>query len=311
MLKKDKKAWKNRRSIWLTRLAFLLLSIFLWTLLKLSSSDLHAVVEVPVKLVDQPLNVMLVDPPTSMKVRYSGFGLSGLMERWKDQQEIELPFESFASAGDGRYFLSTDRFQNSVANRAPEGIAWNGLVDTLWIATGSLERVKLPVVSRLHLQFEAPYYKLGQPVISPDSIYIFGPKGILDTMQFYLLPVHSASNVNHQVNVEFPVELSQPLHSSTEQVRVIQEVAPTTEKWVEVELQNETFTNKWKAFPSVVRVRCRVAVEDYSRLHGALFKATYKRLIEGDAEVPVKWDHVPEFVEVLDWTPKYVELIEQ
>lgn len=311
MIQRAKKEWKNKRSIWLTRLAFLLLSAFIWGLLKLGNSNFQTTITVPLKLMDVPQDIMFVQPLNEVNVRISAPALYAFKEEWTDQDSVRISFNRFTAFDEERYFLKSSSFIQAAQNYVSGNVEWLRLADSTWVNTSSLAKVKVELRANFDLDFIPPYYSFKEPTLTPDSIYVFGPSEVLDTLRYLTLPKVSQTSVESDVNRILPVKLPQGLQSSTKSVAIQQRVEPSTVKWVEVALDNSDYTTKWKAAPEIVNVQCRVPVSDFSRLHGGLFSASYMRLDKGDAVVPIRWNHVPDFVEVLDWSPKYVELIEQ
>lgn len=305
----DKK-WNNRRSVWVSRVAFLLLSAFIWVLLKLGSRDMATTIVLPVNLIDTPQDVMLIDPLKEVRVRSHASGVYLIRANWTDPDPVDISFDLFHKYEGGRYYLTGEDLTDAISEFAPSGTAWESMGDTLWIGTSSLLRKAIPVMTDLNLEFEPPFYKSGEVEVLPDSIYVFGPAEVLDTISVYRLPHYSAQEVEEDITASFEIRLPGNVHSPTSSVRIRQEVAPFTEKWLEIEVDDPPGAFSWKAVPERVRVKCRVAVSDYDRLHSGLFKATYTRLESGDAEVPVRWEHIPSFAEITDWMPKYLELME-
>ncbi|GGH73264.1 YbbR-like domain-containing protein [Phaeocystidibacter marisrubri] len=311
MNQRVKKDWKNKRSIWLTRLVFLLLSAFIWGLLKLGNSNIQTTITVPLKLMDVPQDIMFVEPLNEVDVRISAPALYAFREEWTEQDSVRISFNRFTAYDDQHYYLKSASFIQATQNYQPGSVDWIRLADTTWVNTSSLAKVKIELRADFDLDFIPPYYRYKKPILTPDSIYVFGPSEVLDTLRYWKLPTITQSAVDGDVNRILPVNLPVGLQSSTKSVAVQQRVEESTVKWVEVSLNNSDYTTKWKAVPEVVNVKCRVPVSDFGRLHGGLFSASYMRLEKGDAVVPIRWNHVPDFVEVLDWSPKYVELIEQ
>ncbi|KAB2814599.1 YbbR-like domain-containing protein [Phaeocystidibacter luteus] len=303
------KKWKSKRALWLSRFGFLVLSFFLWSLLQLGQNKFRTTVEVPILLIDTPHDRMILDPPKTVSVVSKSGGLYALREMWKSQDQIELSFKAFERGGTTDLYLSPEAFSEATTDDVPGHVEWT-LSDTLWIHTSTLQRKALPVVARLDLQFEHPYYKHGAPEVNPDTIFLFGPPEVLDTMSVFKTPVFAMTGVEEDVNITWEIVAPEGVLSPVEELEIVQKVAPYTEKWVDVELNKVGSRLSWKPIPNKVSVKCRVPLDEYSRLQGSMIRAEVERILSGDAEVPVKFVHHPDFAEIVDWAPRYVEIIE-
>lgn len=310
MNSKTKKHWKSKRSLWLTRLAFLALSAFIWGLLKLGTSEFQTTIDVPVRLVDLPSDKIFVNPLKSVKVIVSAPAMYALKEGWIDQDTLPVSFLRFKTMEEGKFYMPSHSFIQNAVGFQSSHVKWVGMKDSLWVQTSSLSKKKLAVHIDLDIDYLEPYYKFKSPVILPDSVFVFGPEDVLDTMKFLQLPTVVESEVSGNIEKLIPLKLPVDLQSPTKVIQVVQRVEPSTLKTVAVTLDNSEFTNQWKAFPESVQVTCRVPLKDFDRLNGDLFMAVYERLESGDAEVPVLWERQPEFAEIVSWSPTYVELIE-
>ncbi|NVK28412.1 MAG: hypothetical protein HWE14_10235 [Flavobacteriia bacterium] len=303
------KKWKSKRSLWLSRLGFLMLSFFLWALLQLGQNKFRTTVEVPINLVDTPHDRMILDAPKSVSVVSKSGGLYALREMWRTQDPVRVSFKAFERSGASNLYLTPESFSEATLNDVPNHVEWL-LADTLWIRTSTLQRKAIPVVARLDLQFKDPYYSYGSPLVNPDTLFLFGPPEVLDTMTVFRTPEFSQKEVEEDVVISWKVVTPEGIISPVEEIEIVQKVSTYTEKWVDVELNQVGSAFNWKPIPNKVSVKCRVPLDEYSRLQGSMIRAEVERILSGDAEVPVKFVHHPDFAEIVDWAPRYVEIIE-
>lgn len=301
----------SAKRAWLGRILFIALAGFIWMLLQVAERKFNYQIAVPVELTDVPADLLIITRPDSVLLEVNAAGLYGWRQSWREQDVKRLSFEDFQPTTGGRFFISSRRMLAEWSLPSEGAVAWSALEDTLWVKTSVLERVKLPVESKIKVTYSPPYFGYGKRSIRPDSLFVFGPAEVLDTLRSIPTEVVVKTDVRQSFSTVVALRLPPSTHSSTREVTVSQEVRVFTEKWVEVPLQISGNRGAWKPEPGFVRVKCRVALEDYQRLNGDVFVATYKRNIEGDAESPIEWTHVPGYVELLDWQPKYVEIIER
>lgn len=310
MATKDKTPWKSRRSLWLTRLGFLVLSAFLWLLLQLGDSMYTQEFTVPVQLEKTPRDRMLLQRPSAILIRSEAPGINALRQMWSEPDPITLDFDAFEEREDDVFILTDNAFQNEVGPQISSRVRWKLADDSLVIKTSSLQRKKIAIKAHLELSFEPPYFAQGQPIVTPDSIYVFGAPEIMDSLRVIHVPTFAADDVKDDVSYQWNPELPGELSSLTEVVEIVQRVNAFTEKWVEVPIRLPNQRRTWRPVPEHVRVRCRVPLESHDRLQGSMFKVVINKSEYGSALVPLKWEHIPDFVEVLDWQPHYFEIIE-
>lgn len=310
MAKGNKKEWKSKRSLWLTRLAFLALSCFLWLLLELGSNRYTTTLEVPIHLVDLPRDEMVLKAPDVLRIKSKAAAIYSITGALKDRELISIPFSYLEREADNVYFLTTEGFTDAAAGDIPAYAEWQIMGDTVWITTSSLERKKVPLIPNHNLTYKEPYYAFGKPVLNPDSLFVFGPAELLDTLKSVRLPEYKETNVEEDVEYTWDVVLPERLLSSTRTVEVHQPIAQFTEKWIDVQLDVPATAN-WIAQPSMVSVRCRVPLSSYGGIRPKMFNATVTKRADGDAEAAIEWLKIPDDVELIDWTPRYVEIVQK
>lgn len=307
---KPNKAWKSKRSLWLTRLGFLSLALLLWLLMELSQAEFNSVVEVPVRLDNQPQDQMIVNAPERIKVISRAEGVFAFRERFKEQDQLVLPFDEFESEGLHKFYLTKERFDAIARNYTSNSVDWELAVDTFWLEASNLQRKLVPVRVGIQASFKEPYYKYGKPVVEPDLVFIFGTAEELDTITSLRVPAWKGVDINEDIDFTWQVELSERLSSPTEEIHIHQTVVPYTEKELNVEIGMTNAGGVWTTVPRFVQLTCKVPLSEYGRLGPNQFEAQVMRLDHGDAQVPVRWTRVPDYVEIVDWTPRYVEIIQ-
>lgn len=310
-MRNERKPWKSVRSLWLTRVGFLMIAFLLWALMELGQERFESRISVPVKLVQTPDDRLIVNPPEWVRVLSKAEGLYAFQERFREQSELELPFDAFESDGRNRYYLTSERFNRLASSIIPSSVSWSLVGDTLWLETSSLTSKLVPVVANLDLQFENPYYAFSDPVLKPDSIFVFGKDEILDTLSAFRLQRYRQTNVNALITYYSSLEMPDGITSPTDVVQVEQDVRPFTEKNLEVRLFSNHPEGHWEPSPRQINVTCRVPLEYYSQLSDVDIRAEVRPVEGGSAVAPVLLTKVPSYVEIIDWSPHYVDLIQR
>lgn len=307
-MRNERKPWKSVRSQWLTRIGFLLIAFTLWALMELGQEKFESRISVPVQLVGTPNDRLIVNPPDVLRVLSKAEGLYAFQEKFREQRELELPFDAFEEGANGSYYLSNDRFAEVASAFLPSSVRWN-LVDTLWLETSSLNGKLVPVVSNLKLTFQEPFYQFGKPQLNPDSIFVFGREEILDTLEAIGLPRYIQTEVNHPISYYAELNLEKGITSTKDVVHVVQDVLPYTEKQLVLRLIVPDEELEYTASPNRVNIRVRVPMDGYEEVDELGFKAVVEPVEGGSAIAPVRVVRVPENVEIIDWSPHYVDLI--
>lgn len=309
-MRNERKPWKSVRSLWLTRIGFLFVAFLLWALMELGQERFESRINVPVTLTQTPDDRLIVNPPEVVRVLSKAEGLYAFQERFREQTHIELPFDAFESDGVSRYYLTSERFGRLANSVIPSSVSWRLVGDTLWLETSTLQSKLVPVVANLKLEFETPFYAYGESSLSPDSIFIFGREEILDTLSGLYLQRFSEKNVNSPISYYAELEMPEGLTSPTDVIHVEQDVKQFTEKQLRVRLFSNHLEDHWRPSPNTIQVRCRVPLDAYQQLSDVDIRAEIQAVEGGNAVAPVVLTKVPQYVEVIDWSPQYVDLIQ-
>lgn len=306
-------SWKNldKRALF-TRLIFILLAAFLWLLIQFSNTRHTAHITVPLELTDHPRDVLLRDVPGSVDyiIRAEGFYI--LQAQWQDPEPVRLSLAQLQQVDENTYFLTGASLRQSLGNWDNTNVEWVGTrPDTLWFSTSTLGRKRVPLHIQNRIEYRLSYGPYGPLELEPDSIWLFGANAELDTITVWELPSISARDLS--TDQEWELEIPRHIEEITlgeSSVRIRQQVRQYTEKWVAVPLKGDDDHPNLVTDTRELQVRCRVTLEDYPRIHGGLFDAGFQWNAKSKGEANVVWRHVPEYVKLLDWEPRYVKVIE-
>lgn len=215
----------------------------------------------------------------------------------------------------GQYYFLASGVKEAIQNQLGTDVQVISLQpDTLHFAmTGSVRR-KIRIEPILDLQVEKQYLIKGKPVCNPDSIYVTGPSGIVDTLSCIKTRPQQVKHLNKTIEMNLQVDKNEQLTYEKELIPTVIPVEKYTEALIKVPIQaiNLPPGLKLKTFPHEATLVCNVPLSDYDKLNPALFVVAvdYKDL---DRKKGNKMDVIvlksPEFAYSLKCMPESVEFI--
>lgn len=163
----------------------------------------------------------------------------------------------------------------------------------------------------------AQTYFLADTLFRPDSVEVFAPAAMLDTIDAAYAAYTEWSNVADTVKRTFDLHTQQGVKFIPQQVEVQLFTDVYTEAAIEVPLEGVDFPRDkaLRAFPSKVKVHFQVGKNRYKSLRAGEFqlKVSYDELMQlGSLKYTVRLDQMPQGVLNVRFVPEQVDfLIEQ
>lgn len=163
----------------------------------------------------------------------------------------------------------------------------------------------------------AQTYFLADTLFRPDSVEVFAPAAMLDTIDAAYTTYTEWSNVADTVKRTFDLHTQQGVKFIPQQVEVQLFTDVYTEAAIEVPLEGVDFPRDkaLRAFPSKVKVHFQVGKNRYKSLRASEFqlKVSYDELMQlGSLKYTVRLDQMPQGVLNVRFVPEQVDfLIEQ
>ncbi|NJY62186.1 YbbR-like domain-containing protein [Salinimicrobium sp. CDJ15-81-2] len=162
-------------------LFFLIFAIVIWIFVQFSK-QYNEILNIPVKYVNVPPDKLLKeDNPEiiQLKMQENGFRIA-----WFSLFPPTLTVDvSRASEENGRLVYVIDENRSQILEQLNINFDDNSFVrDALFIAFEQKQEKKLPVISRIEVQFAAGYSAVEELRVEPDSVRVSGPDNILDTL---------------------------------------------------------------------------------------------------------------------------------
>lgn len=298
-------------------LFFVFISGGFW-LLQTLDDDYETEFSLPVRLKDVPDNVVITsDPPSELRIRVKDKGtvlLNYMLGRsffpltldFADYRgknnHVYIPFSQYEKKLFGQLSTST-----KVLSVKPDTLEYI-------YSTGTSKRV--PVRLRGRVEAGHQYY-ISDTIFSPDSVVVYAPAGLLDTITAAYTQNVDLVNISDTLNREIPLFAQRGVKYVPAFTNLKLPVDIYTEKTVEVPLHGTNFPagKVLRAFPSKVKVTFRVGLSRFRAITVDDFhiNVSYEELLNlGSEKYTVQLRSIPKGVSQIRFNPEKVDfLIEQ
>lgn len=287
-------------------------------LIQTLNNDYEAEFSIPVRLKDVPNNVVLTSEPPSelrIKVKDKGTVLLNYM-LGKSFFPVNLDFDDY----DGRnnhVRIYASEFEKKIQSQLNVSTRLLSIhPDTLEYiyATGQSKRIPVKLMGKVSA---APQYYLSDTLYSPDSVLVYAPEDILDTIVIAYTQGLAVENIADTLKQRVSLARIRGAKFVPNVIDITLPVDIYTEKTVEVPLHGVNFPpdKVLRAFPSKVQITFQVGLSRFSKIGADDFmvNVSYEELLKlGSDKYTVKLKTIPYGVSHVRISPEQVDfLIEQ
>ncbi len=301
------------------KILFLLLSVFLWFLIKLSKTGYTTEFSFPVEYVNMPSDKRLNKKPIkSVKVKVRSHGYDLLKYKLRSFRPVEVDLTNTVKYEGGRYFWETNRGANPINSEFDEDTEVLSInPDTIFFDFNAIKSKKVKVYlkgKRLFSNFKTFF---APPEITPDSITISGAEQDVSKIDsIFTKPIElkaAADTVVHKVDLQLPKNKGLEFSAKSATVKVRYTNLTEGTFTIPVSIINLPAEYELNVFPAKISVKYQVPVQDYNRVNPADFEA-YVDFAEiqdnPDARfLGVKLQAAPAFLRKVTVDPKQLEFI--
>lgn len=252
-------------------LFFVLVSCCLWLMLTLNQ-DYETDIKFNVSVKDVPEEVNMSSEQQTVLVRVRDRGTT--LMNYKLEAFLPLSFDySELVNKKGRLSLHSATMQKRVKKQLQSSTTVVSLYpDTLVFYTQE-SAVKFPVQFNGEIK-PAKEYALGEVTLSPDSVWVFAPAALIDTLQFIPTQAFVKEEVRDTLVLDVPLVAADNVTCTPSQVTVTVPVYPYTRRNFDVPVHGIDFPDiyKLRTFPSRVQVQVNVSLDNYGSLNAADFE---------------------------------------
>lgn len=298
-------------------LFFFLIAGGFW-LLQTLNSDYEAEFSIPVRMKDVPNNVVLTsEPPSELRVRVKDKGTVLLNYMLgKSFFPVNLGFLDYKGKGNHVKIYASD-FEKKILSQL------NVSSKILSIKPDTLEYIysegksKLVPVRFLGKVTAGLQYYVSDTICNPDSVLVYAPEGILDTITTAYTQKINLENISDTTRRRIPLNSERGVKFVPASVEMTFPVDIYTEKTVEVPLHGVNFPadKALRTFPSKVQITFQVGLKRFRSIKASDFiiNISYEELLKlGSDKYMVKLKSSPSGINQIRIVPEQVDfLIEQ
>ena len=323
---KSLKNWLKEAGDWALRgsnrakFIFLLISVFLWLLIKLSKPGYVKTLSFPVEYENLPADQILMnEPPQRIKLRMRANGFTLLKYSLGSFKTLEVDLEPYAERNEaGAFWLPDRNFLGVETQFNEEAQILDISPDTVEFVFSTLETKRVPVALNLQLSENSPMKIYGTPLVNPDSVELVGPPELLreiETVESYPYKIPLSTEDSLKLNLPLKKPAGEQIEMQVQQVKVLVNLSRITEDTLEVPVQirNKPDSIGLEIFPKKINLTYRVALKDYHRVQTSNFFLTvdYREVAAREEArfMTVQVEDKPAFVQKTELNPKRVEFI--
>ena len=293
-----------------------LMSLLFWFLIKFSKEYTYYV-DYPIELINQPIDKYLKDEPLSnLKVKVNGYGFNFLKEAFSSRL-LKVDVSKLQRTNSNTYFWLSQSERSNIAMELNGFSILEIDPDTLFLNFSKKTKKTVQVKVPLNLNFSENYEQYGSFKISPNTIDVFGPSHILDTLSFVYTNVLSQNDIIENINSTLKIQLPNILLSSKDSdINFIQEVARFTQisRFIPIRLKNVPKGKELRIKPAEVELSYWVAMQDVDKINASDFEiyCDYNEVeMTENAILNVFIDEgkIPSIVQKVKYHPSTVEFI--
>jgi len=304
-------------------LFFLFLSTVFWFLNALNRESI-AYISYPIKYVNFPEDkVLLNDVPSNLSLQVKSDGYNILKNKLStpsvpvvlNVRSSYLHKANDTSAAPNKYYILTNVIKDEIANQiGSESELLDISPDSLIFQFGDIVHKKFKVKPCVSVETKQQYMLQSKVRAKPESVIVYGPTFILDTLSHINTECKAYKNINETISKEIPLKRINYLRYEPEKVTVTIPVEQYTEANLKIPIyiRNLPDSLSIKTFPENINVSYLVGLSNYDRVNQTMFRAeiNFDSIItNAQSQVAVSLNEKPNFVRLVDYHPKRVEFI--
>ncbi len=314
-----RKDYKTRQKIF-NFLFFLTLSIIFW-LLKVLDNSYTTFITYPIKYIQYRSDIEMVGHvPEEITLNVTGMGYELLKNKLTARRSpiilhvVALNLNKIEN-NPNRYFVLTHYLKENIQRQLGTDLTLNYIQpDTLWYDFSPVIRKKIRVLVDLDIKYVKQYMQEGEYIVQPDSITVWGPKSIIDTLTGVSTEKERIIGAFRSFSKELSLIPIPQVRFDKPTVNVTVPVEKFTEATITVPIRTIHVPDSFilKVFPSVVQVNYWVSLKNYPKIKASQFNVfvdfndSYESI---SGKLKVRINNLPYGVKLISYAPKSVEFI--
>ncbi len=327
MKKKLEIDWREQLKLSLRRgnnrikIFFLILSLLLWFLIKLSKNGYVSEVEFSLNYPElEEGRVFTQQPPKSIKLRLQGTGFSLIKYAWFNFRSLDIDLSKIEQKASNQYYWlsngSKNLLESQINNEDTRLLSVSP--DTLYFQISSLSKKKLTIQLRLQTAFDSAQYAMYRaPEISPAEIEVWGPSEVLDSLQYIPTKSLRVSEPSDSLSLQAEIDLPDIKYLKSRDLKIDLKLfySPLTEGRLKIPILslNVPDSLNLELFPGEAEIQYRCTLKDFKDIRPDEFfiYADYQEIADKpEAQfISLRLEQPPREVLSLNLLTKRVEFI--
>ncbi|MCH9661288.1 MAG: hypothetical protein K0U54_10305 [Bacteroidetes bacterium] len=247
-------------------LFFLLLSIIFWTLTKFSKES-NNIIPTSIVYTNIPESSSITDSSVN-ELSFGAFinGFQSLSYKFNNPT-LTIDVSKYYETGDTLIFISDLEISKMINSQIDDKLKVESLsVEELVIGLDAMLSKKVPIQLKTDVSYKEGFWSLGNFIVTPDSVTVFGPSEIINTITEITTEELVAKNVSEKIENQLNLKVPEKIFVSQEQVEVKVNVDEFTQKKVIVPiiLQNVPEDTAFKLLPEKLELTFNVSVHQFN-----------------------------------------------
>ncbi|MFV0555187.1 MAG: hypothetical protein ACK5LR_10865 [Mangrovibacterium sp.] len=275
----------------------------------------------PIKYTNLPKDKFLTNtPPAHFILQVNAGGFSILRHKMSMSfTPLVLNYETLISekhrTDSTLYFsIQTKELENKIANQVSSELKVQSIspysIDFMF---DQLKKKRMPIEPNVSFVLAKQHFISNAISFTPDSIDVYGPSSIIDTMKAVYTEKHHYDKLNQPVRRNVSIAQVKNLQYSHKRVVMEVPVEEYTEQTLSVPIQitNAPEDLKIKLFPDRVSVKFMVSLSNYGNLSAREFKviADYRQAESNGDVLKTELFYSPDYIYSISMTPSRVEYL--
>ena len=266
-----------------------------------------------VTIKEKPEDVTFTSEGEEIVVRVRDRGTTLMNYKLESFMPISVNYSEFVNRK-GRLLLPQSVLQKRIKKQLQSSTSLLSVYPDTLVYYTQESAVRFPV--KVVGEFEpARQYALGNVTVSPDSVWVFAPVQVADTMRVLYTESREERELRDTLVYKVALMVPESVNSCTpSEVTVTVPVYPYAQKSFKLPVIGVDFpdTYKLRTFPSHVQVMLNVSMDNYNRIDADDFEVgvSYLDVFESDNnQAPVKLIRAPHYAKDVVILPSAVEYI--
>jgi hypothetical protein len=303
------------------KLLFLVISLFLWFVIKLSQPGYRTPSKLSIDYNDLPVDrILLIEGPESLEINLEGPGFSLLRYKWFNRGSVSIDINALPELSNGRRYWLTNKNIGEIEREL--GLDEIHILkikpDTLFFNLGRLMSKRIPIKARYKANFDTNQFVLYRDILlSPDSVLITAPaQELWKIKEVYTKDIIlSEPKDSFQVKIDLDFPEKENFQTASKTTEVTFQFSALAEAKIEVPIIaiNNPDSTLFEIIPNKAEVLYRTALRDFKDLRADEFLvyADFNSIVDKPEArfISLKIENPPQSVRYLQLNPKRVEFI--